>query len=259
MPDIFFGQNTSFDLISKTHGRKRLKFVEAFEVDPSHTNKRLWFFNSKEALAISIFEGINGSYGYLETEEKFFLAMVMDQDPDLDVINDDPGAYLAYNILLNSRNESGKQRNAIFAKGCRIAGVPESMAPREEQHSRVSFIGSTRYKLKGGGIAYYRVLAATPDPSVFETDDDLNFDASGVVDIPDLPASINIYDPTTFRKWFAAYKNGEDQTQACIDDPTLFTVNIVAGPPITQNIALGAGAPLATDVWEFYIPYKYTS
>lgn len=255
MADIFYGQNTSFDLVSQTHGRKRLKFVETFEVDPSHSNKRLYFFNTKESLAISIFEGVNGNFGYLETEETYFLAMVMDQDPSLDIINDDPGAYLEFNILLNSRNERGNQRNSIFVKGCRIAGVPESMAPREEQHSRVGFIGKTRYKIKGGGIMYLRVLAQTPDSSVFTTVDDAHFDATGKLVLSQAPANVNIVDAVTTRTWLAAYKNGQDLTQEAIDDPSLFSVNIVAGPPDTGEIVLPA-APAATDVWEFFIPYK---
>ncbi len=255
MPDIFYGQNTAFDLISQTHGRKRLKFVESFEVDPSHSNKRLYFFNSKESLAISIFEGVNGNFGYLETEETYFLAMVMDQDPTAQIINDDPGAYLEFNALLNSRNERGKQRNAIFVKGCRIAGVPESLAPREEQHSRVGFIGKTRYKIKGGGIMYLRILAATPDTGVFSTVDDVHFDATGKYAFSTAPAAVNIMDAITTRTWLAAYKNGQDITQEAIDDPSLFSVNIVAGTPDTGEIVLPA-APAATDIWEFYIPYK---
>lgn len=254
MADIFFGQNTSFDLISQTHGRKRLKFVESFEVDPSHSNKRLYFFNTKESLAISIFEGVNGNFGYLETEEIFFLAMVMDQDPTLVVINDDPGAYLEFCLLLNSRNERGNQRNSILVKGARIAGVPESMSPREEQHSRVGFIGRTRYKIKGGGIMYLRILAAVPDPSIFATPDDVNFTGASYA-FSTAPFAVNIYDAVTTRTWLAAYKNGEDMTQAAIDDPSLFSVNIVAGPPDTGEIVLPA-APAATDVWEFYIPYQ---
>ncbi len=252
MPNIIFGQNTSFDLISATHGRKRLKFIESFDVDPSHNNKRLWFFNSKEMLPISIFEGCSGSFGFLETEEKFFLAMIMDQDPNLDVINDDPGAYLEFHALLNSRSERGKQINAIFVKGMRIAGTPESLAPKEEQHSRVGFLAKTRYKIKGGGILYVRALALVPDAAVFLTPDDINFDAAGVAVIPEVPQEINIFDQQTKRTWLAVTKNGEDYTQEEIDNPGAFVVNDIAG---IGTITL-AVAPADTDVWEFYIPYK---
>lgn len=257
MADIFFGQNTSFELISRTHGKRKLKFVEAFEVDPAHTNKKLYFFNTKEMLAISIFEGCNGNFGYLETEEKYFLSMIMDQDPTAEVINDDPGAYLPFQILLNSRNEVGRQRNGIFVKGARIAGVPESLAPREEQHSRVGFIAATRYKIKGGGFYHARVLAATPAGTVFQVPaDDLNFDATGLVSLPAafVPHDINIYDAVTKRNWVAVFKNGDDVTQEAIDNPGMFTVSVVGG---VGQIQLPA-APAAADVWEFIIPYKAT-
>ena len=252
MAKLFFGQNTSFDLISQTHGRKRLKFVENFEVDPSHQNKRLWFFNTKEMLPVAIFEGVSGNFGYLETEEKFFLSMVMDQDPAKEIINDDPGAYMEFHALLNSRDERGIQSNAIFVKGMRISGAPESLAPKEEQHSRIGFLAKTRYKLKGGGFAYYRILSATPDASVFTTSEDLHFDASGSVTIPVLPADVNIYDSETTRTWIASMKNGSDMTQIEVDSPGHFTVSNSGG---TGTITL-ASAPADTDVWEFIIPYK---
>jgi hypothetical protein len=252
MADLYFGQNTAFDLISTSHGRKRLKFVESFEVDPSHTNKRLWFFNSKEMLPVSIYEGVSGSFGYLETEEKYFLAMVMDQDPARVIINDDPGAYLEFSMLLNSRNERGVQRNAIFVKGARISGVPESLAPREEQHSRVGFLAKTRYKIKNGGIAYVRILAETPDPLVFTTPDDILYDnLAGKATLAQLPADVNIFDPLTERNWLAVYKNGLDISQESIDNPGAFSV----GNTLGVGEIMFATPPAATDVWEFYIPY----
>lgn len=251
MADLFFGQNTSFDLISQTHGRNRLKFVESFEVDPSHTNKRLWFFNSKEMLPVTIYEGASGSFGYLETEENLFLASVLDQDPTARMINDDPGAYVEFCALLNSRNERGKQRNAVFVKGMRITGAPESLAPREEQHSRVGFLAKTRYKVKHGGIMYVRILGAVPDPTVFRTPDDILSDATGLATLPQVPEDVNIFDATTQRNWLAVYKNGYDVTQLSIDNPTTFAVNNTLGVGEIQF-----AAPLAaTDVWEFYIPY----
>lgn len=252
MADLYFGMNTSFDLISQTHGRRRLKFVENFEVDPSHTQKRLWFFNTKEMLPVTIFEGVSGSFGYLETEEKYFLAMVMDQDPMRAVMNDDPGAYLEFCMLLNSRNERGVQRQGIFVKGARIAGNPESQAPREEQHSRVGFLARTRYKVKNGGIAYMRILGETPDPTVYRTDDDLLYDeTAGNVILPNLPADVNIVDPHTERNWLAVYKNGHDISQESIDSTPEFVVNNTLGTGEISFIT----PPAPTDVWEFYIPY----
>lgn len=257
MADLYFGQNTSFDIISRTHGRQRMRFVEAFETDPSHTNKRLWFFNSKEMLPVTIYEGVSGSFGYLETEEKNYLAMVMDQDPARQMINDDPGAYQEFCMLLNSRNEMGKQRNAIFVKGARISGAPESLAPREEQHSRVGYLAKTRYKIKSGGIAYVRILAPVPDLGVYRTQDDILSvnDAAPATTaratLLQLPEDVNIFDPVTERNWLAAYKNGVDVTQYTIDNPGAFVVSNTLG----VGEVIFAEPLAATDVWEFYIPY----
>jgi len=63
---------------------------------------------------------------------------------------------------------------------------------------------------------------------------------------------VNILDALTTRRWLAAFKNGSDMTQSAIDDPSIFDVtSTVTG----GEIQLPA-APAATDVWEFYIPYK---
>lgn len=238
---IFFGQNTSFELVSQTHGRKRLKFVESFEVDPSHTNKRLWFFNSKEMLPVSIYEGASGSFGYLETEEKYFLAMVMDQDPNALMLNDDPGAYLEFCMLLNSRDERGKQRNGILVKGARIAGVPESMAPREEQHSRCGFLAKTRYKIKNGGILYTRILGATPAGTVFSTPDDIK----AVVTYTDVAGAGTVSSSTTTVTGVGTafltgavpgdtiLAGGQRLTIATVDSDTSLTTTAAASPALS--------------------------
>ena len=97
MANIYYGQNSQFEIVSKTHGRYSLGYIESFEVDASQTNKRLYFFNKKEAMAIAVFEGVSGRFGFLDTEEKYYTAALLDVDPTAGIINDDPAAYNAFN------------------------------------------------------------------------------------------------------------------------------------------------------------------
>ena len=253
MPSIYYGQNAEFDIIAFTRGRQALGFVESFEIDVSHTNKRLYFFNKKEAFAVSIFEGVSGRFGFLDTEEKLLMASLMNVTalPSGGIVNDDPGAYLEFRILLNLRNELGVVQNGIFVKGCRISGNPESIAPREEQHGQVSYIGSTRYKMKGGGVLYTRVVR-TP---TFTTTDDVT--ATGGLASPLTPwtatltksaVSVNINDPITTRSYLAIYKNGNDITA----DTAAMTGITVSG----TTVSIPYASMGATDLYEFFTPYK---
>ena len=247
MADLYFGQNCEFALVSRDYGLKRLKFVEGWECGPEHINRRLWFFDAKEAVIVSIFEGISGSFNYLATEEKYFLYMVMNQNPNRDIVLDDPGSYVAFNALLNARDEFGVFKRATFVKTMKIAGNPETMQPREEQRSRVGYIAATRYSLLGGTIQYVRVLAPVPDAAVFRTQEDVLTDVAHAVTLDFIPAEINIINPSTFRDYIAVYKNGVDLSAAVQIAPpgTYFTI---AGDTITFPNAL---AP--QDIWEFYL------
>lgn len=252
MSNLYFGQNSDFEIVSLRHGSYLLGFVEGFDVDVQHTNKKLFFFGKKEALTVSIFEGVSGRFGFLETEERYLVSAVMDVDPTtLDVINDDPSAYYPFNLILNVKNEEGIIENGIFVKGCRVTGLPESIAPREEQHGNISYIGATRYKIKGGGILHSRIVGSAP---VFSTTKDI------AVVPPVAPATtpfvatltedfvqVNIENNTTKRKYLAVYKNGNDITK----DPAQMA-NLTFGALNTIDFAAFA----ATDVYDIYTVFK---
>lgn len=250
MADLFFGQNCSFALVSRDYGLKKLKFVEGWECGPEHINRRLWFFDSKEAVVVSIFEGISGSFNYLATEEKFFLSMVMNQNPTRDIILDDPGSYVGFNAILNARDEFGIAKRATFVKTMKIAGNPETMQPREEQRSRVGYIAATRYGVLGGTVEYIRALAPVPAESVFRTPEDELTNVSHQITLDFEAAEVNIVNPNTYRNYLAAYKNGIDMTVA-IEAALPGTYFTLVGDTITFPAALSAG-----DIWEFYLAKK---
>lgn len=252
MANIYYGVNSEFIVISKTHGKYSLGFVENFEVDVSHTNKRLFFFNKKEALAISVFEGVSGRFGFLETEEKYLVSALMDIDPStITIPNDDPSAYNEFNVILNVKNESGVIEHGVFVKGCRISGLPETLAPREEQHGTCAYIAATRYKLKGGGIQYSRIVSSAP---AYSTADDIEIVSSPTkyADLVTTAIDVNIENSITTRKYLAVYKNGTDITKNATEMAKLSFGT--GGSPLTTRITFTEFA--TTDVYDIYTPYN---
>ena len=247
MPSIYFGQNSPFDIVSRSHGRLSLGYAESFEVDASQTNKRLYFFNRKEALAISIFDGVSGRFGFLDTEEKYYVAALLDVSPSATIINDDPGAYNAFNLILNIKNEQGIIENGIFVKGCRLAGAPETLSPRDEQHITPSYIGATRYKCKGGAIGYTRFVGSAP---AYHTADDVAISGTGPHSgtLAETAVSVNITNSTTTRTYLAVFKDGNDIT----NDAQQMVGFSVSG---TQAIFPSGAFTATTSVWEVYTTY----
>lgn len=247
MPEVYYGQNSSFSIISKTHGKVEMGFNEQFDVDVSLANKRLYFFNKKEALSLSVFEGVSGRFGYLETEEKYYQAAVMDVTPSSTMLNDDPSAYQEFGILLNCKNEAGTINNAIYVKGCRITSSPASMTPREEQHSTCSYIGATRFIIKGGGIKYTRFVGSAP---AYRTTDDVTISGTGPISgtLTASATAVNIENSSTTRTYLAVYRNGTDVTK----DTAYITGFSVSG----TQVVFPSGTFGTTDVWETFTPYK---
>jgi len=116
---IFYGQNAELDIVSLSHGKFALGFNEQFDVDVSMTNKRLYFFNKKESLALSIFEGVSGRFGFLNTTENYFRAAVMDISPSSSMTNDDPGAYQELLRCLGTVPSNVDAKHRVYASASR--------------------------------------------------------------------------------------------------------------------------------------------
>ncbi len=249
MTNIYYGQNAELSLVSQSHGRFSLGYCESFEVEPQHTQKKLFFFNKKEGLPISILEGGAGRFGYLESEEMFILGTLLDKNVrNMDVINDEPAAYQEFQIILNAKNNMGVLDMGVLVKRCRAAGNPASMTPRDEQHGTFGFQAATRYLVKGAGIGYARITHATPAVGVTVTDEDLQFvtPVDPLVDpftatLTNVPALINIEDALTTRLYFYVLKNGvEIKTGFTLSALGVFNVMGVAN----------------TDIYEVFYAYK---
>ena len=248
-PSIYYGVNSSLEIISRTHGRVTTEFTEQFDVDISLTSKRLYFFSNKACLPLSIFDSVSGRFGYLETADKKVSAAFMDITPSATIVNDDPSAYQAFCLIMNSKNEAGVVEQGTFIKDCRINSAPESMAPREEQHVQVSYIGGIRYKLKGGGVQYTRFIGASAS---YLTADDVTVSGSGPISgtLPLSATSVNIEDAATTRTYLAVYRNGVDVTKN-----TTYTGTGTAFSVSGTAVVFPSGTFGATDVWDLYTAY----
>lgn len=251
MTNIYFGQNAELSLISRSHGRFSLGYCESFEVEPQHTQKKLYFFNKKEALPISILEGGAGRFGYLESEELYILGTLLDKNVrEMDVINDDPAAYQEFHLMMNAKNQFGVLDMGVLVKRAKAAGNPSGMTPRDEQHGTFGFQCATRYLIKGAAIGYARILQSTPDPLLTTTDDDVTAAQAApgdpwIADLPSTPVMINIEDAKTERLYFYVLKNGDEVK-------TGFTVTDAPTPQISIPEAEFA----AGDVYELFYAYK---
>lgn len=250
MPNIYTGQNSSLEIISKTHGKITTEWTEQFDLDISLTNKKLPFFGKKDLLAISVFDGVSGRFGYLETEDKKVMSAFMDVSPSATLVNDDPSAYVEFQMLMNSKNESGVVEQGTFIKGCRITSAPESMAPREEQHVQASYIGGTRYKVKGGGIKYTRFVGSS---TAYATADDVQTSGttgliSGTLAVS--ATAVNIENASTTRPYLAVYRNGLDVTKN-----DTYTASATGFSVTGTAVVFPSSTTYATDVWELYTPY----
>lgn len=253
MTNLYYGQNAEFSLVSRSHGRFELGYCESMEIEPQHTQKKLYFFNKKEGLPVSILEGASGRFGYLESEELHILGVLMNINTRTKtVIVDEPAAYQEFHVILNAKSDTGVLDLGILAKRCRAAGNPASMTPRDEQHGSFGYQAATRYVVKGAGIAYDRILSATPDASLTQLDSDLHFvdgtagppATSASVTLSHTPELINIEAVTTTRYYFYVLKNGSEVK-------TGFTID-----PVTNKFELSPGVNPATDVWEVFYAYK---
>lgn len=252
MPSVYYGQNSDLNLVSQTHGRFTLAFVESLEADVQHTNKRLYFFNNKTALAISIFEGAQGRFGFLATDEKYLLAAIGDISPSGSgsngVINNDPGAYYPFDILSEVKNEAGTIEKGMLVLGCRVAGIPSSMAPREEQHGTCNYIANTKYEIQGGGIQYARFISSAP---AYSTADDIAISGTGPFSgtLAHSATEINIINNSTYRTYLAIKKNGSDISNNTGTDLSGFSIT-------ADQVVFPTGAfANTTDVWEIYTAY----
>lgn len=168
--ETVLGTNTKLVLVSQSHGSVRVPLNQNFDYTPRFTSKTIFEFDRTDAaINISLFEGADVRFEYLDTASKLVDAAVNDVDPDADVVVDNPAEYKEISIFANVKNSLGVIFQSVLAKGVRIKGSATTEPVREE--SRITREGDALnvLRVKGGAIEYVRaqtLLSTTFDQGV---------------------------------------------------------------------------------------------
>lgn len=158
--EFVVGTQTKLELISANHGVVRVPLAQTFDYTPSFDEKRIFEFDSPEAVAIvTHFNGVEVRFDHFDSDSKLVDAMVNDLDPAATAMVDDPSQYKDLNIMVNVRR---KADNTIFqsvlCKGVRLTGAAVAEPVRDEATIARSGIAINVLRLKGVALEYTRAL-----------------------------------------------------------------------------------------------------
>lgn len=246
MADTVVGTRTKLELISESHGSIRVPLAQNFDYTPNFEERKIFEFDNDEAaLVVTSFDGVDVRWDYFDSDSKLVDAALNDLDPGATVTVHDPSVLKELNIILNVRNTDGVIFQSVLAKGVRISGVSSTEPVREESTVTVDGGATNVLRLKGAAILYTRILADTPDASVYEqsippnSSTDKNFPASPgpyTVTLDETPVAFN----EDGDKLLLVLKNGEEVDTGFSLVGSDFTVS---------------AEPAATDVWEVIVAY----
>jgi hypothetical protein len=159
--ETIYGTNAKLSLVSQQHGSIRVPLNQNFDYTPRFTSKTIFEFDRTDAaLVVSLFEGADVRFEYLDTESKLVDSCVNDVDPASTVVVDDPSTYSEINIYLNIKNSLGKIFQSVFAKGVKVKGSATTEPVRDESRITRDCEALNVLRIKGGAIAYTRAKIA---------------------------------------------------------------------------------------------------
>ncbi len=246
MPETVVGTRTKLELISQTHGSIRVPLNQNFSYTPTFTERTIFEFDNPEAaLVVTSFDGADIQFDYLDSDSKLVDAALNDLDPGAAVTVHDPSVLKEVNIVVNVRGEDGLIFQSVLAKGVRISGITSAEPVREESSITVDGAATNVLRLKGAALLYSRVLANTPDASVYDQ-----------IIPPNSSTDQNFAVSTPFKITL-------DKTAVAIDEAgTLAVLVLKNGEPVTTGFTVTSTeftvddpGPLDTDVWELITAY----
>lgn len=248
--ETILGTNTKLVLVSQAHGSIRVPLNQNFDYTPRFTDKTIFEFDRSEAvLVVSLFEGADVRFEYLDTDSKLVDAAINDVDPDSSLVVDDPATYSTVNIFANVKNSLGKIFQAVLAKGVVIKGSATTETTRDE--SRITREGDALnvLRIKGGAIEYTRALdgasTAFAQGAANDGTDKTSVTALGVTTytLDNTPEDVG-----GGKQYLYALVNGTDNDS--LDAPYVITFSGVGDKDVTITPALGAN-----DVFELFTVY----
>ena len=159
--ETIYGTSAKLSLVSQQHGSVRVPLNQNFDYTPRFTSKTIFEFDRTDAaLVVSLFEGADVRFEYLDTESKLVDSCINDVDPASAVVVDDPSTYSEINIYLNIKNSLGKIFQSVLAKGVKVKGSATTEPVRDESRITRDCEALNVLRIKGGAIAYTRAKIA---------------------------------------------------------------------------------------------------
>lgn len=250
--ETVLGTQTKLVLVSQTHGSIRVPLNQRFDYTPRYTSRTIFEFDREDAaINISLFEGADIAFEYLDTESKLVDAAVNDADPGADVVVDNPAAYKEVNVFLNIKNSAGVIFQSVLAKGVRIKASATTEPVREE--SRITREGDALnvLRVKGGAIEYTRALTTastafdqgTANDGEDTVTDEITTPGSSIFTLDNDPELVD--DP---KRYLLALVNGTDNDS--LDSPYTIAFSGTGNKTVTVTPAITNG-----DVFELFTVY----
>ena len=161
--EFVVGTQTKIELVSANHGAVRVPLAQNFDYTPAFDEKRIFEFDSPEAVAIvTNFNGVEVRFDHFDSDSKLVDAMVNDLDPASTATVDDPSQYKDLNIVVNVRKKSDNSIfQSVLCKGVRLTGAAVSEPVRDEATISRNGIAVNVLRLKGVALEYTRALRAS--------------------------------------------------------------------------------------------------
>jgi hypothetical protein len=161
--EFVVGTQTKIELVSANHGAVRVPLAQTFDYTPAFDEKRIFEFDSPEAVAIvTNFNGVEVRFDHFDSDSKLVDAVVNDLDPNATATVDDPSQYKDLCIVVNVRKKSDNSIfQSVLCKGVRLTGAAVAEPVRDEATISRSGVAVNVLRLKGVALEYTRALRAS--------------------------------------------------------------------------------------------------
>jgi type III secretion system FlhB-like substrate exporter len=250
--ETIYGTNAKLSLVSQQHGSIRVPLNQNFDYTPRFTSKTIFEFDRTDAaLVVSLFEGADVRFEYLDTESKLVDSCINDVDPASAIVVDDPATYSEINIYLNIKNSLGKIFQSVLAMGVKVKGSATTEPVRDESRITRDCEALNVLRIKGGAIEYTRAKTAASTAFAQGTANN----STDVVAAPSSPVGSSIvtlaHEPEVARntnRYLVILLNGTDISE--MDSPPTVVFSGVDNTTVTVTPNLEV-----TDVLELFTVY----
>ena len=154
---IFTGQNAALRAVTRSHGILRPNLVQDLTLDPKLAAKRVDEYDNKvSALTYYTFDGVSGSFKYVDSNQGLINALLMDRDPAAAVGILNPANYQPFSLFGNRKGLDGKIKGAFVAYLLTAAGHPFAGPLKEGANRTLSFDGLQMLMFDGLALQYTR-------------------------------------------------------------------------------------------------------